>query len=127
MKLAINQSVDCTVYAKQRWNSTGVQLEAGHTYSLEASGKWTDLTISSGPDGFTKWYMKWAEKRRRVKEANWFALIGTYGGDNPFIIGSGIQSLTAQVSVQLICFANDAEGFYWNNSGAVRLTVVRKS
>lgn len=39
------------VFARERWNATGVYLEAGVTYKLKASGEWLDSSIPCGPDG----------------------------------------------------------------------------
>jgi hypothetical protein len=39
------------IYAAQPWNPTGVWLEAGQTYTFEASGEWLDSSIRSGPEG----------------------------------------------------------------------------
>ncbi len=39
------------VYARQRWNATGIWLEAGTKYRFSSTGAWLDGTLSSGPAG----------------------------------------------------------------------------
>ena len=92
------------VFSRERWNETGVWLEAGVEYRFSASGKWMDSSIPCDADGTDdgKFYpgeaaqilasvadkleMLWkgATKNqdvdfwlsRRVGTAPWFALIG---------------------------------------------------
>ena len=53
----------------------------------------------------------------------WFALCGAIpaSGAGPFLIGAGARLRLP--AGRLLCFANDVPGFYWNNFGAVSLTV----
>jgi hypothetical protein len=53
----------------------------------------------------------------------WFALCGAIpaSGAGPFLIGAGARLRLP--AGRLLCFANDVPGFYWNNFGAVILTV----
>lgn len=39
------------VFALQRWNDTGVYLEANACYQLTATGQWLDRNIKCGPEG----------------------------------------------------------------------------
>lgn len=39
------------VYARERWNATGLFLEKGQTYQLRAQGQWLDGAVKCGPDG----------------------------------------------------------------------------
>jgi len=117
------------IRAELRWNDTGIRLEAGGTYDLLAEGTWTDLFVPSGPDGNPdpSWMQRRAARWLRVKEENYFALIGALDRDlsTAFRIGHAARGFRATRSGQLTCFANDVPGFYWNNRGAVRLTVTR--
>lgn len=39
MRLSVNQSITITIFANKRWNDTGVEVEDGEKYLLEAAGK----------------------------------------------------------------------------------------
>ncbi len=49
--LDVGESHTVDIYAAERWNSTGLYLEAGNTYELTASGEWVDHKDKFGPDG----------------------------------------------------------------------------
>jgi hypothetical protein len=96
--------------------------------SMTASGTWVDWFIHQGPDGdpSDSFCMKAFEPLRRMPDENWFALIG--GLDSNVALSFRIGSrctYTARAAGELTCFANDVEGFYWNNYGEVLLTVAR--
>ncbi len=124
----IGDTQTAAVLAKPHWNATGIQLSAGERYSMSAAGRWVDWYIPHGPEGdpSDSLYMKAFEPLRRVKDANWFELIGALDSDiaTAFPIGKG-RDYAAQKNGELTCFANDVEGFYFNNYGQVTLTVVR--
>lgn len=39
------------MFARQRWNASGIFLEDDAEYELTASGEWVDRTLKCGPDG----------------------------------------------------------------------------
>ena len=125
--LNLHESVTCLIYADQVWNSTGIELLESCSYSLEteAEAVWKDWFISTGPDGFTKWYLRWSAGKKRMKDENWFALIGTLNKEMPFLIGKGLQELRPPITGELVCYANDILSFYGNNSGSLALKVTR--
>lgn len=45
--------VKVDVFAREQWNFTGIFLEAGVNYRLEATGEWIDGSIPCGPAGTT--------------------------------------------------------------------------
>jgi hypothetical protein len=57
----------------------------------------------------------------------WFALIGRIDGhpSTTFLIGTGRKPILMPASGELICFANDVPGYYWNNLGTLQLTITR--
>lgn len=95
---------DIDIFARQRWNATGLYLEAGVAYEFAARGEWLDSNINCGPDGcgdgsfqlgevaqafgsalgeLEKLYKKWSKKAqadwwgtKRVESADWFQLVG---------------------------------------------------
>jgi hypothetical protein len=93
------------------------------------------------------------KKRRRIPTANWLSLACAIGNFvrpltetepgkesesryvpldesqlNPTLFTVGLRTeFLALYSGQLICFANDAHTTYWNNMGAIEVTVTRTS
>jgi hypothetical protein len=124
----IGETKTAVVLAKPHWNLTGIELVAAERYAMTAAGRWVDWFIPHGPEGdpSDRFYMKMFEHLRRMKNENWFELIGALNSDigTAFPIGSGCN-YTAKVGGELTCFANDVEGFYFNNYGQVMLTVTR--
>lgn len=116
-----------TIEAERLWNATMIQVVAGHRYRFEARGRWEDSHISTDPDGYTSpsWLLRRSEWMRRAPDANWFVLICSVDFDEDllFVIGSG-RTLLMPRSGLLTCFANDVKSMYWNNRGAVELTVT---
>jgi hypothetical protein len=125
--LAAGESITVPIEAANPNRATGIHFEAGGVYRLDAAGKWYDAGRETDPAGYKDgnvlqnlvWWL------RRSPQANWFALLGTAEpGQAPFPIG--VHAVyQARARGELICFANDVPGFYWNNSGVVRLTVTR--
>lgn len=125
MRLSIHQQTTVTIFAKQRWNDTGVEVENGETYLLEAAGKWRDLVITTDADGYSNWYMWLFNRFKRFKQAKWFTLIGCINKSGDFIIGKTTKK-NFKESGKLYCYANDGWCFYSNNFGSLELTITRK-
>jgi T6SS, Phospholipase effector Tle1-like, catalytic domain len=98
------QSATIRIYASQRWNGTGLFLEAGTTYRFAAEGEWLDGTIPTKPSGSSDGKFHVGEigqalasgwgiletfyrnirgnqnadfwYTKRIETENWFALIG---------------------------------------------------
>jgi hypothetical protein len=137
LKLAVGESHTCEVIAETKYNWSGVALQAGATYtfSVPDGDTWTDASIECGPAGWKSkdlpWYkehiIKAFEKRRRLKNANWFALVGALGDedDKLFLIGDGKKPYTAPKGGDLYLFANDMPSKYGNNDGSLMVTITR--
>ena len=136
-ELNVGESADNLpiIDARIRWNRSGLWLTAGQSYEFKVDDvqNWCDAGIDSTPDeGHIKrrWYLeippaKWL---RRFRKANWYTLVGSIGKSpgSYFPIGGG-RIYTPETTGELLSFANDAELFYGNNSGTLRLTVIRLS
>jgi hypothetical protein len=124
----IGETHTALILAKPHWNLTGIQLIAGERYAMSADGRWVDWFIPYGPEGgpSNSFYLKAFEPLRRMKDENWFELIGALNSDigTAFPIGKDCDYV-APADGELTGFANDVEGFYFNNYGQVTLTVVR--
>jgi hypothetical protein len=49
--LEVGEPVTIDVFARQKWNYTGLYLTAGVTYIFRADGEWMDGSIRCGPEG----------------------------------------------------------------------------
>jgi hypothetical protein len=116
------------VHAVVRWNDTHLLLRSGERYRFAAVGTWYDATIRSGPAGYSSVnvFQRLTERLRRSPGNDWFAVIGSVGEEEgtAFAIGVACEKEMTCDGV-LYCFANDLLGFYFNNSGWVKLTVTR--
>jgi hypothetical protein len=112
-----------TIAAATFDNHTGVLLQPGITYQLRAHGTWCDASIKCGPDGHDAAKLRSFRWMRRAPRQNWFALIGHAAGQT-FPISTA-ATITPAKAGELLCYANDVPFMYWNNKGAVTLTIVR--
>jgi len=126
--LEVGEAEDVSVEAKPFWNRTGVLLESGGRYAFSASGKWHDWWIETDADGYENFphcLLRWI---RRAPREPVFKLMGAVDADGreAFPIGSESEH-SCPVTGELLCFANDIRGFYWNNCGSVTLSIRRVS
>jgi hypothetical protein len=116
------------VPARPKWTRTGILVENGVRYLVATEGEWLDWRTPSGGRGYASptRLFRLVERWRRHPTEKWFALIGTVDRrrDTQFLLG-GAPDFVAPASGELVCYANDLSVMRWNNSGAVRLTVVR--
>jgi hypothetical protein len=126
--MEVGTTQGASVLARSRWNHTGVQLEAGGRYRLEAAGTWVDWRQPTSPLGYasSNWLLRHAERWRREPRLPWFHLVGAVSNDErtQFSIGSGTEYRPLR-SGELTCFANDMTLMYWNNRGQISVTVHR--
>ena len=104
VELSVGASRTIDIFARQRWNATGLFLAEGASYQLSASGEWLDASIKCGPAGTSDGNFQIAEVvqiassafgqleslfrrvtgnqqadfwwTKRVEEMQWFALVG---------------------------------------------------
>ncbi len=126
MKLKVNETIEVKIYAKYKWNSTQIEISKGEEYEFNTIGSWKDLTITTDADGYTNLYMQLFNRVKRAKQYKWFSLIGSLNQikDKYFLIGKN-NKIAFISSGNLYCFANDVNGFYWNNFGHITLQVTR--
>ncbi len=137
LDLALGESHTCEVRAESKYNWSGVGLRAGarYTFSVPAGDTWDDSSITCGSAGWTSDQLPWYqeafvnafEKRRRLDNANWFALTGALGDedDELFLIGDKADPYTAPHDAELYLFANDMPSKYDNNEGSLMVTITR--
>ena len=113
------------VDSQQIWNDSGIDLERGAQYRVDVSGQWFDAGHPAGADGWpgttiTNFFV-WL---RRARDLPWSALVGCVDRrESYFHLRSG--TFTAVATGRLYCFANDARGFYGNNTGSLHVTLER--
>jgi len=124
----VSSKITMKIDAAKYWNHTGMLLESGASYDLIATGTWIDAGRSCGPDGYPKGnlFQDLFKCVRRSPAVQWFTLMGSVGcnRDTNFAIGSHLTYVAPRTG-ELVCFANDVPGFYWNNGGFVTLEVRR--
>lgn len=126
----LGEQVTVEIAANRRWVDTGVELQVGDSYVMSAAGQWWDAGIQTNPAGYESpnGVLRFAERWRRLRDARWFALVGSISrrSDVLFLIGSGCVYSPTRAG-QLTCFANDVWVAYLNNSGAIELSIRRDS
>lgn len=123
-RLAVDESKTFEVFAAERWNFTMLEVEAGETYRLTSAGTWIDLNIETDANGFSDEILDAFSHLKRNTDAKWFELIASIDTTSQHIVG-GEREVTFNESGTLSLFANDAEGFYGNNSGSINTTITR--
>lgn len=113
------------VSSRERLNDTRLDVVRGQTLRFSAIGLWTDWMISTDADGFENGLMALAAGSRRIPDAPWFHLCGAIGSEDQAVFAIGRQATVVMpASGRLYLFANDAPGAYWNNRGAIQVTIV---
>ncbi len=76
-KLPVDGSTRFAAYAHKWWNASGLEVDAGERYRIEASGTWVDQGTPAGADGYesTAWFLQLAKRNRRLQERPWFSLV----------------------------------------------------
>jgi hypothetical protein len=116
------------VAARPRWTATGIVLVSGARYRARAEGGWRDRHLATDAAGYDSpnLVFRLVERFRRHPRARWFALVGTVDRrrGTRLVLGAATE-FTARATGELVCYANDLLPMLFNNSGSVRLTVVR--
>jgi hypothetical protein len=130
------------VLAHRKFNNTTVWLEEGKQYTiyvdLADNLRWNDAGIhsldgegwkrdtSSLSNFFKNLFIKQKESARRIADADWFALCACFDNtddEHSFKIGNRIGPYKATKTGELYLFANDLDGYYGNNSGALKVII----
>jgi hypothetical protein len=127
------------VFARDKWNWTGLHVEPLEEYEISARGEWLHWFVQLGAAGcgFLGWLMP-----RRFWSAPWMSLVGAVADfANPdqrgriqqldmFRVGNGARIVLDPNGIgalwgYLYFFANDREGGFRINRGSLRVTVKR--
>jgi hypothetical protein len=140
---SVGAPIEIDVPSHREWVDTGVDVEPGDVLELTATGFWWDAWIRTSSDGYSAPLFYKAGKTPRILDGDkYFRLMGrigdrsgppstdtqlsAHGPDATFAIGRHVVR-TAERSGRLYVFANDRQGYYWNNWGQVRLTITRRT
>jgi glutathione S-transferase len=76
-KLPVDGTTRFPAYARKWWNASGIEVDAGEKYRIQASGTWVDQGTPAGADGYesTAWLSHLAEGSRRLQDCPWFSLV----------------------------------------------------
>lgn len=130
-ELLPGKSHNMPVDARERWNASGIYLNPKFTYSFEVikiSEEWMDDTLKATPEmGIISvpFFLKLFNFLKRFPEANWYVLVGSVGQNKKtfFKVGEKLENFIPPTSGEFYCFANDANGFYFNNKGKLTLKI----
>lgn len=116
---------EVVVPAKEFPVFTGVRVEKGQTYHFTSEGMWQDAGFpesdANGFKGFTA-PMFFGMLLKPMPSQYYMKLCGKVGNWK-FPIGTS-STVIMKRSGELLLFANDAKGFYDNNSGEVKVAVA---
>jgi hypothetical protein len=135
LELAINQSTTVVVPAIEPWYQTKVKLYKSNTYKMEVlpstqvwrDGKTLGNFTANGKKLIGLFLLYPFIRMPLIK---WFALLGCINKKRStyFKIGTKLAAYQPPEDGELVCFANDALGFYkHNNTGQMVLTITRIS
>jgi hypothetical protein len=124
------------VSSRPEWVETPVWVKAGDTLDFQAVGCWVDLVIPCTADGYAAGFFYAIHELPRIPDdGRYFRLMGRISTDGKqpaddvpeltFPIGAKRSGWKANADGRLFVFANDRKGFYWNNWGAIRLSIER--
>ncbi len=127
-KLQINSfnRITITIQANEQYSSHKIEVEKNEVYQFvcDKHQRWKDWFICSSPEGFFNLFAWLAGLR--VKGVKCFCLCGTYNDQDQKAFSIGINKIeTIKENGTLSFFANDTNGFYYNNHGSVKLQITR--
>ena len=138
------ESKAVTVYARKKYNPSGVLMLRGEKYvfSFDKKQTWYDASIEATVFGwnvddvdvgyFKELGIKAMRRFRREADAKWFELVAAVGQSDDELLRitkhtTENNAYTAQRNGEFLPFANDHDSFYRNNLGYVDVTIKRVS
>lgn len=137
--LLAEDELEVRVVAHRKNNHSGVLVEKGQRYLVKMVGskRWNDSHIREvDGEGWTRegqsfrWYKNIAissmEHKRRVPDADWFALCFNVDEDDDCAEYIGNEKIIAPHQTGELClFANDLNSYYGNNSGFLEVSIKK--
>jgi hypothetical protein len=120
----MTEVIKVTIDSSEPFSGFKLPVAAGQVieFACDKSQRWKDLIFKSSPEGFFN-PLAWIAGLR-VRGVKCLALCGCYNDDvnTAFKIGTGCR-IEVQQDGYLSFFANDTDGYYYNNYGAVELEI----
>ncbi|WP_333879337.1 hypothetical protein [Methylobacter sp.] len=128
-KLAVSTACSTKLKAEEPENLAGLMMSADEEYTVTVPSvqTWHDASrLSTPPCGESgSSIMNLVSVLKRSKKSLWFSLIAEIKGENkPYDLCLS-ENLMATENGKLILYANDAKGFYKNNSGEILVEIYR--
>lgn len=130
-----NSKREVEICACRPWNPSGIMVATGQEYHFEIirdneMESWDDGSLNATPEngwtgnlanlvGYLAGFLKRSDK------ANWYALIGTIGESDQDSFAISPKSVVMAKGGELVFYANDMQGRYFNNRGFIKLNVTR--
>jgi len=145
VRLSVGETAVVTVPAAEPYCDSRLLVSAGESYQIEPLPglKWQDWWISSGPEGYSRWYLDWYmnlplfSQAKPLPKERYFVLCGavhTSSGQKKAsqifpIKKTGLYPISH--GGHLVFFANDTRVagnfFYRNNRGCLVLLVSKRA
>lgn len=140
LQLAVGSHLERVIEADRFYNYTGIVVEPNETYKVIVNDedRWHDgKEISCNGDGWNcddqqlgviELAIRMMKKIRRVPDQDWFTLCATVDSNDDYAqpIGQSGEYNTTHAG-ELMFFANDLKSKYGNNSGSLRVEIIRIS
>jgi hypothetical protein len=128
-KLGIGAACSTAVKAIEPENMTGLQVSAVEEYTVSVPGTqtWHDASHSNTPPCGEpgSFLMNIASVLKKSKKSLWFSLIAEIKGGSKIYDLCLNKNFVAAEDGELVLYANDARGFYKNNSGEILVEIYR--
>lgn len=122
----MSEVIKVTIDSREPFSGFKLPVAAGQVieFNCNENQRWKDAWFNSSPKGFFN-PLAWMVGLR-VRGVKCFCLCGCYNDDlkTAFKIGTGCY-LEVKKDGYLSFFANDTEGYYYNNYGAVELEIKK--
>jgi len=112
------------VYAYRDWQSTGIQLAKGDSFTIRAEGRWTysPFAGANGPEGHRRYL---SPAFYPLPNVGGGALVGRVGeAGRPFYVGRGMGGLAERTGLLYLRIDDDRLG---DNVGALTFSITVES
>lgn len=120
----MSEVIKVSIDSREPFSGFKLPVTAGQKieFACDKGQRWKDLFFKSSPNGFFN-PLAWVAGLR-VRGVKCFALCACYNDDikTAFKIGTG-RTIEVEKDGFLSFFANDTEGYYYNNYGSVELEI----
>lgn len=124
-KMALHETREIEVLAKQKLNRTVIALFAHQKYDLEIISDQSNWKLwgasNQGQGNSGGLWKRWLRHPKYHK----MALLGDLGPEETILIGEGKKNFSPPCDGELVCYANAIKGFQSWASGSIKLRIRR--